>query len=75
MTVLAGSERELLNGLPFDARVPDAILEHSGPEGPLLAAVLAFERGDFDAVPDLAAVAEAYRDALDWVERAAPHLA
>jgi EAL and modified HD-GYP domain-containing signal transduction protein len=65
---------ELLAGLPFDARVPDAILDHSGPEGPLLAAVLAYERGDFDAVPDLAAVAAAYRDALDWVERAAPHL-
>ena len=66
---------ELLAGLPFDARMSGAILDHAGPEGELLAAVLAYERGDFDAVRDLPAVAAAYRDALDWVEHAAPHLA
>ena len=66
---------ELLAGLPFDARMSGVILDHAGPEGELLAAVLAYERGDFDAVRDLPAVAAAYRDALDWVEHAAPHLA
>jgi EAL and modified HD-GYP domain-containing signal transduction protein len=69
----------LIDGLPFDDAVSGALLEQAGEEGALLAAVLAFERGDFDACAsfgiDLLEVAEVYRAALAWVEQAAPHLA
>jgi c-di-GMP phosphodiesterase len=69
----------LVEGLPFDARVSGALLEHAGEEGALLAGVLAFERGDFEACAsygsDLLELAESYRAALAWVEQSAPHLA
>jgi EAL and modified HD-GYP domain-containing signal transduction protein len=68
----------VLEGLPFDRRVSGALLHQAGPEGGLLAAVLAYERGDFDAVAgyglELVDVAAAYHAALEWVEQAAPHL-
>ena len=41
----------LLDELPFDSRIRHALLDHDGPEGRLLAAVLAYERGDFNDVP------------------------
>ena len=69
----------LVEGLPFDEQVSDALLEQSGEVGTLLAGVLAFERGDFEACEsygiDLLEVAEVYRAALAWVEASAPHLA
>ena len=50
---------QLLDGLPFDDRLTGALLDHSGPEGRILAAALAYERGHFAAVAeshDLAAL-------------------
>ena len=80
LPALIGATMEsLVAGLPFDARVSGALLDHSGEEGALLAGVLAFERGDFDACEsfgiDLIELAEVYRAALAWVEQSAPHLA
>jgi hypothetical protein len=61
---------------PIAARPP---VRAAREEGALLAGVLAFERGDFEACGsfgiDLLEVAEVYRAALAWVEQAAPHLA
>jgi EAL and modified HD-GYP domain-containing signal transduction protein len=60
---------QLLNGLPFDERVVDALLEQSGPEGQLLSAVLAYERGRFSDTAehhDLGKLSRAYYDAVAW---------
>lgn len=80
LPALVGTTMEtLVDGLPFDAAVSGALLEQAGEEGALLAGVLAFERGDFEACDsygiDLLEVAEVYRAALAWVEQSAPHLA
>ena len=61
---------ELLESLPFDDRLTAALLEHEGPEGDVLTAVMAYERGFFDAAAsperDLPALAHDYYDALEW---------
>jgi c-di-GMP phosphodiesterase len=60
---------QLLAGLPFDDRLTGALLDHEGPEGRILHAVLAYERGHFPAVAeehDLAAFGRAYYDAVSW---------
>ena len=80
LPALVGETMEaLVEGLPFDERLSGALLAQDGEEGALLAGVLAFERGDFEACEsfgiDLLELAEAYRSALAWVEQAAPHLA
>ena len=71
--------QELLDELPFDSRISHALLDHDGPEGRLLAAVLAYERGDFIDVPrfgvGLPAVAGAYRQAIDFADGVAVQLA
>ena len=68
----------LLDELPFDSRITHALLDHDGPEGRLLAAVLAYERGDFNDVPrygvGLPALAGAYREALEFAEDVAVEL-
>jgi EAL and modified HD-GYP domain-containing signal transduction protein len=68
----------LLDELPFDGRITHALLDHDGPEGRLLAAVLAYERGDFNDVArfgvGLPALAGAYREALDFAEGVAVQL-
>jgi len=55
------------------------MLDHDGPEGRLLAAVLAYERGDFNDVArygvGLPALAGAYREAIDWADGVAVQLA
>jgi EAL and modified HD-GYP domain-containing signal transduction protein len=70
---------ELLAELPFDARTTDALLHQDGPEGVLLASVLAYEGGHFEASAragiSLAELGRAYREALAWTEETAPHLA
>jgi EAL and modified HD-GYP domain-containing signal transduction protein len=62
----------LLEDLPFDERTKLALAAHEGPEGRLLAGVLAYERGDFDgcaqAGVSLMDIARAYGDALDWTD-------
>jgi EAL and modified HD-GYP domain-containing signal transduction protein len=80
LPALAGTTMEaLVDGLAFDAALSGALIGHDGEEGALLAGVLAFERGDFEACDahgiDLLELAEAYRAALAWVEQSAPHLA
>ena len=61
---------DLVRELPVDARLADALLEHHGPEGRILAAVLAYEGGFFqlaaDENPDLGRLARRYYDALEW---------
>ncbi|HWM12555.1 MAG TPA: HDOD domain-containing protein, partial [Solirubrobacteraceae bacterium] len=61
--------QQLLDGLPFDDRLTGALLDHTGPEGRILRAVLAYERGRFPAVAqehDLAAFGHAYYDSVSW---------
>jgi EAL and modified HD-GYP domain-containing signal transduction protein len=69
----------LLDELPFDSRIRHALLDHDGPEGRLLAAVLAYERGDFNDVArygvGLPTLAGAYREAIDWADGVALQLA
>ena len=65
---------QLLDDLPFDDRTTRALGSHEGPEGKLLAGVLAYERGDFDGCVQsgvgLMEIARAYREALDWTDGA-----
>src|SRR3954471_4078372 len=68
----------LLDELPFDSRITHALLDRDGPEGRVLAAALAYERGDFNDVARfgvaLPVVAGAYREALDFAESVAVQL-
>jgi c-di-GMP phosphodiesterase len=76
--LLAAPMRELVDELPFDERMTRALLDHDGPEGRLVAAVLAYERGEFTACRDQGlsplAIAGAYREALDWADEAGAEL-
>ncbi len=62
----------VLEELPFSDDVKAALLHHEGPNGRLLGAVLAYERGEFPELPSIAAsgVAGAYRDAVAWADDA-----
>lgn len=69
---------EVLNSLPFSEEIRTALLTHEGPKGELLAAVLAYERGEFPTLPDGAhgvSLRGAYRQALDWADQAERSLA
>jgi EAL and modified HD-GYP domain-containing signal transduction protein len=61
---------ELVEALPFDDRLVRALLDHDGPEGRILSATLAYERGYFDVAaqldPNLRALARSYYAALEW---------
>ena len=66
---------EALEPLPFSEPVRQALLERAGPLGELLNAVLAYERGDFNA-PDLAGtdphtLHQAYLKATQWADELA----
>jgi EAL and modified HD-GYP domain-containing signal transduction protein len=65
---------ELIAELCLDDRLASAITDHGGPEGRLLAAVLAYERGDFAACAQCGArlveVANAYWHAAWWADYA-----
>jgi EAL and modified HD-GYP domain-containing signal transduction protein len=62
--------RELLDELPLTDVINDALLTHRGPMGELLAAIIAYESGDFDKlyalVPEGTKPATYYRQALEW---------
>jgi EAL and modified HD-GYP domain-containing signal transduction protein len=64
----------LLTDLPFDERTTKALREHEGPEGRILAGVLAYEKGDFEgcvqAGVSLRDIAHAFGEALDWTDGA-----
>jgi EAL and modified HD-GYP domain-containing signal transduction protein len=66
--------RELIADLCLDDRLATAITDHRGPEGRLLAAVLAYERGDFAECAKcdvrLVNVANAYWQAAGWADYA-----
>jgi c-di-GMP phosphodiesterase len=66
--------RELIAELCLDDRLATAITDHQGPEGRLLAAVLAYECGDFTACAhhgvELVNVANAYTQATEWADYA-----
>lgn len=74
LDALLGLPREeALRSLSLSPAVRDAVLSRSGPVGRALAAVEAWERGDWDAVTaagydDLAKVRAAYLDAVSWSE-------
>jgi EAL and modified HD-GYP domain-containing signal transduction protein len=64
----------LLSDLPFDERTTKALGAHEGPEGRILAGVLAYEKGDFEgcvqAGVSLRDIAHAFGEALDWTDGA-----
>jgi EAL and modified HD-GYP domain-containing signal transduction protein len=66
--------RELIAELCLDDRLATAITDHRGPEGRLLAAVVAYGRGDFAACAhhgvQLVNVANAYWHAAEWADYA-----
>jgi EAL and modified HD-GYP domain-containing signal transduction protein len=64
---------EVLDTLPFSEEIQAALLRREGPKGELLAAVTAYERGEFPTmtVPGpLPSLAGAYRAALEWADEA-----
>ena len=66
--------RQLLGELSLDDRLAAALLRRRGPEGRLLAAIEAYEHGNFDAINHhritLPLIARAYVDAIRWTDQA-----
>jgi len=75
LDALTGREmKELVTELSFDDRLTRALVSREGPEGAVLDATLAYERGAFDdaahhARPDV--LADAYTQALRWSDQVA----
>jgi EAL and modified HD-GYP domain-containing signal transduction protein len=66
---------ELVAELQFDDRLADAMVRREGPEGKVLQATLAYERGAFDDAAEFArpeVLASAYTDAIRWSAQLAP---
>jgi EAL and modified HD-GYP domain-containing signal transduction protein len=65
---------EVLKSLPFTDEIQAALLRRDGPKGELLAAVCAYERGEFPTLaaadPATPSLAGAYRAALEWADEA-----
>ena len=64
---------EVLDTLPFTDEIQTALLRREGPKGELLAAVTAYERGEFPTLPSTdssPSLAGAYRAALEWADEA-----
>jgi EAL and modified HD-GYP domain-containing signal transduction protein len=65
---------EVLKSLPFTDEIQAALLRREGPKGELLAAVCAYERGEFPTLTPANAstpsLAGAYRAALEWADEA-----
>ncbi len=64
---------EVLDTLPFTDEIQTALLRKEGPKGELLAAVTAYERGEFPTLPSTdssPSLAGAYRAALEWADEA-----
>jgi EAL and modified HD-GYP domain-containing signal transduction protein len=64
---------EVLDSLPFTEEIQEALLRREGPKGELLAAVAAYERGEFPTLPAAGpgpSLAGAYRAALEWADEA-----
>lgn len=73
-SLLGRPMRELIADLGLDDRLATAITDHRGPEGRLLATVVAYERGDFAACVQrdvrLVNVANAYWHTAGWADYA-----
>jgi c-di-GMP phosphodiesterase len=69
---------ELVAELPLDERLADALTQHTGPEGAVLAAAIAYEGGARESPdgepPLLAAITRIYTDALLWADDTAGQL-
>jgi EAL and modified HD-GYP domain-containing signal transduction protein len=63
---------DVLASMPFPDEMRTALIEHTGPEGELLAAALSLERGEFSRVDDR--LGAAYLEALQWATSAADEL-
>jgi EAL and modified HD-GYP domain-containing signal transduction protein len=64
---------DVLESLPFTEEIQAALLRREGPKGELLAAVAAYERGEFPTLPATdtsPSLAGAYRAALEWADEA-----
>ena len=64
---------DVLDSLPFTEEIQRALLRREGPKGELLAAVSAYERGEFPTLPTTdssPSLAGAYRSALAWADEA-----
>jgi c-di-GMP phosphodiesterase len=64
---------EVLDALPFDERMTDALIDHIGPEGRILKAVIDYEHGRFEdaaAGHDVTGLSDAYYDAVEWATEA-----
>jgi EAL and modified HD-GYP domain-containing signal transduction protein len=64
---------DVLDSLPFTEEIQAALLRREGPKGELLAAVAAYERGEFPTLPASGSgpsLAGAYRSALEWADEA-----
>jgi EAL and modified HD-GYP domain-containing signal transduction protein len=64
---------DVLDSLPFTDEIQSALLRREGPKGELLAAVTAYERGEFPTLTNADAgvsLAGAYRAALEWADEA-----
>jgi EAL and modified HD-GYP domain-containing signal transduction protein len=65
---------DVLDSLPFSEEIQTALMRREGPKGELLAAVTAYERGEFPtlSVPGapVPSLAGAYRAALEWADEA-----
>ncbi|HWK29864.1 MAG TPA: HDOD domain-containing protein [Solirubrobacter sp.] len=64
---------DVLDSLPFTEEIQRALLRREGPKGELLAAVAAYERGEFPTLPTTESspsLAGAYRSALAWADEA-----
>jgi EAL and modified HD-GYP domain-containing signal transduction protein len=83
--LMAAPMEEVLDSLPFSEEIRAALLRKEGPKGELLKAVIAYERGEFPALPAAGSVpvvvpeaqangvmslAGAYRAALEWADEA-----
>ncbi len=66
---------ELVGELSLDDRLSDALVSHKGPEGAVLDATLAYERGEFDTAARRVStdrLADAYTQALRWSDELTP---
>jgi c-di-GMP phosphodiesterase len=68
----------IVNSLPLSEEVRSALLKHRGDQGQLLAAVIQYEKGDWDVIDKKflhkGKMFQAYRDALSWCANVAAEL-
>ena len=69
--LMGQSMEDVLTDLPFDEEIRAALLRREGPKGELLAALVAYENGEFPELPvshgsEGPSMAAAYREALEW---------